>query len=1336
MKRILNLLALVFLFFFSDAQTIRTNNMPNFQQFGSSVTQTRINGILYPVVGYAPAIYTDTTDANLNLYLKSIPFVQISTTSDGKNWYRNLNVTKWEEMGSGSAGWGTTGNLNTFPGINYMGTNDDVGLFFRVNGKKAGYISSLPDAISTTAGDVHFGQYAGESSDTTVLGNTLIGNSAGRYIGSDFGITGLGISTGNVMVGTGAGHYTQHPDIYGFGRNTFVGSYSGFNNIRGGSNTALGTFSLELNNAGSGSVALGRDALRSNIDGFNNTAVGTLSLLYNSTGIGSIDVTSGGSGYTTATVTISPPYSVNPTGACGDTAKATAVIDGGVITGIIITDPGCGYSYYGGTKYTGYAHPAVTVTITGDGVGATATANIISGTSNTAVGVGAGVYNRLGYSNSFFGNSAGLASRYKDSLMLFLGTNTDVSSGVNILTNLSKSVAIGYNAKVAKSNTFSIGGTGADTVSVVIGGDTARAKIDVLGGDILVHELTLGRGRSKYITNTMFGYQVGDSLTTGQRNTIIGYEAGRSIAAQSDAVIIGYRASKYHKYSAGNVAIGSDALYQVPGGNYGSYYSVSIGKEAAYNGNNVKGVAIGYQALYSAYTNQSNATDGTVAVGAESLKYLTTTAAVNNTGIGYYAGGGLTTGVSNTAIGSLSMGRSWSGIGGAANGTGGYNTAVGTGSMFYTTTSSYNTGIGVNVFSHPNFTPTIGYNIGIGYNAGSALRTGNYNVILGSDTGNTIAYKSNHVIISDGQGKIKVTYDSLGNATHTGRINAINTPASGTATDSALTVNRTTGDYEMRPVSGSGGFGDGIVSLGNSPYGLTKPNDSTYAADTSQLATILQTQHRIDSLAALKLAITDTTGQWIGSGWLASLVKYVDTTTVIATRTWVQAQGYVTTRDRLGFSGEDVTASANRTFNLNNYKFDLDSGSFHIKRKVTGQRSDDIFSVGIGATKSFYVNEVGNVYATELFAGSGSFSAIGGLVSLNSSTVRLNGSTTFNSFQKKFEFIKEWPAIDSIGFEIKNDTSGISTLPATWADTYKIVSMKYRSGVDNSLTERFDFRGNGDFNITGTGAMKINVGNTAQRPSSAVAGHIRFNSDSIGTGSALEVYNGTDWVHLGSSGGGGSDGYVSAASFDPSNDYLTITQVGAANVYARIKPSYIRNSLHEDSITKRLNDSTLLAKAVTVTTTDNRLSVTREATDSTLKFTIGIKRDTVTLASFGAGGAQAGDTTAFSTSTIYGSFYNDGTDTLVITSMRGVLQGTSPSVTYDVYFNDSLNVTAGASKLVTAGTALTNTATGAAVTSFDNTKIPPGVWVWVKTTTVTTKPTYFSLSLIGYKSRI
>ena len=77
--------------------------------------------------------------------------------------------------------------------------------------------------------------------------------------------------------------------------------------------------------------------------------------------ITAITVTNGGSGYASATVTISAPEAAG-----GIQATATATVSGGVVTGITITNPGSGYT-------------AATVTITGEGTLATATATVTQG---------------------------------------------------------------------------------------------------------------------------------------------------------------------------------------------------------------------------------------------------------------------------------------------------------------------------------------------------------------------------------------------------------------------------------------------------------------------------------------------------------------------------------------------------------------------------------------------------------------------------------------------------------------------------------------------------------------------------------------------------------------------------------------------------------------------------------------------------------------------------------------------------------------------------------------------------------------------------------------------
>jgi hypothetical protein len=76
-------------------------------------------------------------------------------------------------------------------------------------------------------------------------------------------------------------------------------------------------------------------------------------------GVGSIAVDVGGTGYTLPTVTISAPDDAD-----GVQATATAVVSGGVVTSITVTEEGSGYT------------SPPTVTIGGAGIGATATATL------------------------------------------------------------------------------------------------------------------------------------------------------------------------------------------------------------------------------------------------------------------------------------------------------------------------------------------------------------------------------------------------------------------------------------------------------------------------------------------------------------------------------------------------------------------------------------------------------------------------------------------------------------------------------------------------------------------------------------------------------------------------------------------------------------------------------------------------------------------------------------------------------------------------------------------------------------------------------------------------
>lgn len=126
--------------------------------------------------------------------------------------------------------------------------------------------------------------------------------------------------------------------------------------------------------------------------------------------------------------------------------------------------------------------------------------------------------------------------------------------------------------------------------------------------------------------------------------------------------------------------------------------------------------------------------------------------------------------------------------------------------------------------------------------------------------------------------------------------------------------------------------------------------------------------------------------------------------------------------------------------------------------------------------------------------------------------------------------------------------------------------------------------------------------------------------------------------------------------------------------------------------------------------------------------------DVVPLFVFGGGGANSGDTDCFTTNTFYGSFLNSSADTLVITKMNVVMQGTTPSVAFDVMWNTSLTTT-GATHLMTTPPTCTSITTGTSkvTADFDNVKVPPGYRIFAKTPTVTTKPTYLEATISGYK---
>ena len=197
------------------------------------------------------------------------------------------------------------------------------------------------------------------------------------------------------------------------------------------SNVAMGDSALINNISGTDNTAIGNKAMFSNISGGVNIAVGGLSLHNNLTGFDNIAV--GGQA-----------LFANDSGSIN-----TAVGDWALLNNTK------------GNYNTSVGGSSLKTNTTGSGNTAVGLSSLIytsGGNYNTALGFDAGVSNTSGYNNTFIGAFAE-------------GT----------VGNLANATAIGYNAKVSGSNSFVIGGTGADAVNVGIGTSVPLERLQING---------------------------------------------------------------------------------------------------------------------------------------------------------------------------------------------------------------------------------------------------------------------------------------------------------------------------------------------------------------------------------------------------------------------------------------------------------------------------------------------------------------------------------------------------------------------------------------------------------------------------------------------------------------------------------------------------------------------------------------------------------------------------------------------------------------------------------------------------------------------------------------
>lgn len=272
------------------------------------------------------------------------------------------------------------------------------------------------------------------------------------------------------------------------------------------------------------------------------------------------------------------------------------------------------------------------------------------------------------------------------------------------------------------------------------------------------------------INNQFFGYNSGSLVTSGQYNVILGSYDGNAIATLSNQVVVsdGAGAPRIRVDATGNVFVVSDVNSTTA--NTGAF---TVQGGAGIGGNLNVGGAIG---VSSGRAILEATQTSIILAGNTATSYLSTDSVI----IGQKIGSGTTFGVKSTIIGSEAA---------ATNVTSdevtlfGYRTGY-AGPGQRTTSIGSQSGLALSSSAVQNQF--------FGYNSGSAVVTGNYNVIVGGNTGSTINGLSNRIIIADGQGISRVSITDTGATEITSTVESDSIGTGALIVDGGLSVQKNT----------------------------------------------------------------------------------------------------------------------------------------------------------------------------------------------------------------------------------------------------------------------------------------------------------------------------------------------------------------------------------------------------------------------------------------------------------------------------------------------------------------------------------------------------------------
>ena len=312
--------------------------------------------------------------------------------------------------------WNSLGNeISSF---DYLGTNNDKPLVFRVNKERAGFLDAKSIYLGVFAGYNNHGKkeiaigFNSLYSTTTGYSNIALGNNTLTSNTDGFGNVAMGDSslfkntTGANNVATG--NFALYSNVSGNSNNA-NGYKSLYTNGVGSYNVASGNYSLYLNYSGSYNVANGYNSLYTNNTGFENVANGNNALFSNQYGYRNV---------------------ANGANALYNNTKGEENVANGY-TALFSNQTGAGNV----------------------GSGREALYSNITGHYNTGIGTSALYSNTTGLHNTGIGRDA-LSSNTTGSDNTTIGAFSNVTSG-----NLENATAIGYGTQVNASNKVRIGNT-------------------------------------------------------------------------------------------------------------------------------------------------------------------------------------------------------------------------------------------------------------------------------------------------------------------------------------------------------------------------------------------------------------------------------------------------------------------------------------------------------------------------------------------------------------------------------------------------------------------------------------------------------------------------------------------------------------------------------------------------------------------------------------------------------------------------------------------------------------------------------------------------------------